>query len=1009
MRRAPLRESGLYCRALRDLRGTHPLASAVNPMKLLATLFLAFVPACASSSSAEVEPSSAPSAAAGNAGESHVSPSAIHASASLGGQGDKSAAAVGSAAVFPYDVERHELENGLKVLFVPMPSEGLVSYWSIVRTGSRDEVEPGVTGFAHFFEHMMFHGSERFPGPVYDGIVNRMGADANAFTTDDFTAYHLGITNVDLPKVIEIEADRFQDLRYDEAEFKTEAGAVYGEYRKGRVNPFEVLFESVQETAFDVHTYKHTTIGFEADIQRMPQQYAYSKTFFQRFYRPENVVLVVSGDFDRRATLELIQKHYSPWKKGYVEPRVAPEPEQRGERRVDVPFDGETLPILALNFKGERLLPGDRTMIAATLIGELAFGETSDVYKELVLEDQRVDALFASFGYNRDPGLWSVIARVKDAADVASVERRLWSTLADLCERPVAEARLDAARSRLRYSFLSGLNSPGNVNQSIAQIVALTGDVRAVEEIYLTLAQVTAEDVQRAARRYLTRERATVALVHSAAKPVAAARVGASPPVLMPVAADQNVSVKVSFRVGSQDDPEGKEGLAALVGAMISEGGTAKHSYGEVLEKLFPMAAGYSANVDKELSVFTAEVHREKLDEFYGLMVDALVTPGFRADDFERLRDNAVSEIETSLRYSSDEELGKASLASAVFGGTRYAHPVGGTVGGLKRITLDDVKAFWAAHFTRENLVLGLAGSYPEWLQPSLEADLARLPEGKPEPVAAPTAPEVRGRSVSIVEKPGPSAAISFGYPISVRRGTREFYALWIANSWLGEHRNSSSHLYQVIREARGMNYGDYSYIESYPNGGRRTKPPTGAARRGQMFEVWIRPVPREQALFALRAALREVELLAKNGLTQEQFELTKSFLTSYSLHFAETNGDRLGYALDDRFFQLDPGHLALFKRMMKEITLEEVNAAVKQHLQVENLWIAIVADKALELREAIAADLPSPISYGDVPKSAAILAEDKQIERYPLRVPLERVFVQPVAEVFSGAKSFAW
>ena len=152
-----------------------------------------------------------------------------------------------------------------------MPSEGLVSYWSIVRTGSRDEVEPGVTGFAHFFEHMMFRGSERFPGPVYDGIVNKMGADANAFTTDDFTAYHLGITRVDLPRVIEIEADRFQNLAYGEPEFKTESGAVYGEYRKGRTSPFEVMFEAVQDAAFDAHTYKHTTIGFEADIRAMPR------------------------------------------------------------------------------------------------------------------------------------------------------------------------------------------------------------------------------------------------------------------------------------------------------------------------------------------------------------------------------------------------------------------------------------------------------------------------------------------------------------------------------------------------------------------------------------------------------------------------------------------------------------------------------------------------------------------------------------------------------------------
>jgi hypothetical protein len=194
--------------------------------------------------------------------------------------------------VFPYPVHEKRLANGLLVLVVPMPSEGLVSYWSVVRTGSRDEVEKGVTGFAHFFEHMMFRGTEKYPGDVYDKIVNGMGADANAFTSSDITAYHLSITKEDLPTVVEIESDRFQNLAYDEAEFQTEAGAVYGEYRKNRASPFGVLDEALRNAAFDVHTYKHTTIGFEADIQAMPEHYEYSKTFFQRFYRPENVVIL---------------------------------------------------------------------------------------------------------------------------------------------------------------------------------------------------------------------------------------------------------------------------------------------------------------------------------------------------------------------------------------------------------------------------------------------------------------------------------------------------------------------------------------------------------------------------------------------------------------------------------------------------------------------------------------------------------------------------------------------
>jgi zinc protease len=409
------------------------------------------------------------------------------------------------------------------------------------------------------------------------------------------------------------------------------------------------------------------------------------------------------------------------------------------------------------------------------------------------------------------------------------------------------------------------------------------------------------------------------------------------------------------------------------------------------------------------VTVFSGEVHRDKLEEFYALFVDALVAPGFREDDFVRLKDSAISGMETSLRYSSDEELGKAALINNVFSGTPYAHLTEGSVAGLKSITLEDVQQFWKSRFTRENVTIGLCGGYPDWLPAAVAADVARLPEGTPARAIAPSPKSPDGRSVWFIEKPGPSAAISLGYPLDLKRGTREFYALWVANSWLGEHRNSSSHLYQVIREARGMNYGDYSYIEAYPNGGRRSMPPTGVGRRAQMFEVWIRPVPRDQTLFALRAALREVELLAKNGLTKEQFEATRTFLSKYSLHFAETTSDRLSYALDDRFFGMDQSHLALFRKMMKELTLEEVNAAVKKYLQVDNVVIAIVAENSTELRAAIVADKTSPISYGDIQKPAEILAEDKLIEVYPLRIPLERAWITPVDEMFSGTQRFNW
>jgi zinc protease len=319
----------------------------------------------------------------------------------------------------------------------------------------------------------------------------------------------------------------------------------------------------------------------------------------------------------------------------------------------------------------------------------------------------------------------------------------------------------------------------------------------------------------------------------------------------------------------------------------------------------------------------------------------------------------------------------------------------------LESITLDDVKAFYASHFRRDNATVALGGGYDIALAQRFEASLAELAEGSPEPQPAPTPAAFEGRHVLLVDKADADASISFGFPIDVRRGERDFYALWIANSWLGEHRNSVSQLYQVIREARGMNYGDYSYIEAFPEGGQRNVPPQHIGRRQQIFEVWIRTLPDAEAHFALRAAMRELKLLVDEGMTEEEFELSREFLKKYVLHFAETTSERLGYRVDDIFYRVDgEGHLARFQTMLDQITRDEVNAALKKYLAYDDVKIAMVTGSAASLKEALAADSPSPKTYGS-PKGDEIVAEDENIAGFPLEIAAENIRVVPVDEMF--------
>lgn len=469
--------------------------------------------------------------------------------------------------------------------------------------------------------------------------------------------------------------------------------------------------------------------------------------------------------------------------------------------------------------------------------------------------------------------------------------------------------------------------------------------------------------------------------------------------VLLPVADDPTITFSLWFKVGAENDPPGKEGLAALTAALLAEGATTENSYDDVLKKLYPMAASYSSRVDEEMTTFTGRTHRDNVDAYFQLYSDAFLRPAFNEDDFQRLKNDQLNYLKTTLRFASDEELGKAALMDFIYEGTPYQHPVAGTVTGLEAIALDDVKPFYRTYFNRENVVVALGGGYTGDLLKRFEEAAARLPAGQPAAPVEVKPPAIEGNRVTLVQKKGADASISFGFPISARRGEREFYALWIANSWLGEHRHQASHLYSVIRDARGMNYGDYSYIEAFPQGGFLMKPPANVARHHQIFQVWIRTLPNAQAHFALRAAVRELKKLVENGMTEDELELTRSFLSKYYLHFAPNTSTRLGYAIDDRFYGIDGGgHLARFGEMMQSITREEVNAAIRKYLRFDNLKIAMVTGEAEALATALKADSPSPIEY-PAPKADAILAEDKEISTFP--IPVAEVRIVPVEEIF--------
>jgi zinc protease len=418
-----------------------------------------------------------------------------------------------AADAFPFPVHEKTLANGLRVFVVSYDSPGLVAYYSIVRTGSRNEVEPGKSGFAHFFEHMMFHGTQTYSQEKYNAEIKAMGADSNAFTSDDLTVYHILAGKTALPKIVEIEADRFQHLTYKEPEFQKEARAVLGEYNKNASNPIEKMTEVLYDNAYSTHTYKHTTMGFVKDIENMPNEMAYSRTFFDRYYRPENVVLLVVGDADPDATFALVDKAYGAWKAGGPHPRVPVEPPQTKEMRAALRWPGPTLPMLLSGYHVPAFSTTNVDLPALDVLAELLFAERAPLYKKLVIAEQKVESISGSADAHVDPNLFAILARVKKPADVSYVEKTIEGEIARIAKEGVDAKTLAEVLSHVKYGFAAQLSTADRSAETAAMFVALTGDVASINAYFALYDKVTPADVKRVAQKYFTAaNRTTVTL-----------------------------------------------------------------------------------------------------------------------------------------------------------------------------------------------------------------------------------------------------------------------------------------------------------------------------------------------------------------------------------------------------------------------------------------------------------------------------------------------------------------
>jgi zinc protease len=431
------------------------------------------------------------------------------------------------------------------------------------------------------------------------------------------------------------------------------------------------------------------------------------------------------------------------------------------------------------------------------------------------------------------------------------------------------------------------------------------------------------------------------------------------------------VQIEVMVRAGSSDDPQGYEGTAYLTAKMLLEGSFGDPQAPVTKEKLaettrpWGSAAKPSVRVAKETTTFYMTVPKEVLDEYIRTVLKPLFTqPLFADEELERIRKETVEYVSSSIRYENTELLGLFALDNYVHEGTSYAHLVYGTLKGLAAVDRDMVRRFYATYYRPDNLTVGLSTRDPQVVDRitkalgnvgEAESETKALPPRKDEPP-----PAVTARSLVIISKPNAtSTGLHAAFPISVKRGDPDYWPLYVANVFLGTHRDSFGRLYTRIRSERGYNYGDYSYIEWFDGRPFYLFPPPNTPRRYQYFSIWIRPVAHQYAHHILKAFSWELENFVRNGMTAAELQLAKTKAKVLYLSLAENTQRLVAYKLDDLFYGLgDKGYLDMYLDAIDAVTLEEVNAAIRRHLSSQGMKYVIITSE--EWADRLAKDIAS-------------------------------------------------
>jgi zinc protease len=901
------------------------------------------------------------------------------------------APAAGSVVVPPLGFQERTLPNGLKIYTARDTSTSNVTVQVWYRVGSKDDPQDR-SGFAHLFEHLMFKATKNFPDETFDRLTEDVGGNNNAFTSDDVTAYHETVPANHLQRLIFAEADRLGSLVVNESVFASERDVVKEEYRQGVLaSPYGRLFSLfVPATVYQDHPYRRSTIGSIENLDAATIEDV--RRFHATYYRPDNAYLIVAGNFDQAQLDGWINQYFGP----LTNPsRPLPvndvrEPEPTGPRETTFYAPNVPLPAVVLAWPAVRYGDPDRAALTV-LDGILSTGESSRLYQALIYDQKIASQASSSLDASQQAGAVITYAIMAEGETPEAGLASLRAEAARLRDQPVTAAELAEAKNELVAGALRDRETVEDRASALGWSLINTGDAAAADREVAALQAVTAADIQRVARRYLTDQR-SIAIRYLNADdqhPVTAQSVEVGAPVkiadlapvgrifeLLPEAQRTAIpaagpavdlatpavetftlanglevyvarkpgmpliSARLGLAAGSADDGA-KTGLSVLTAGLLTQG-AAGRSAPEIAAEIEQLGAQVGASSGPDFSNVSANAPSDVFPRVLGLMADLVRRPDFAAEEVERQRDQSLDGLRVSL--SSPGPVAAMAAGRLVYGDAPYGSPSGGTPDSLPGLTREDVVAFHAGRYRPETARLIFSGDITVAQARTLAEQAfgdwratGPAPAPRAHPAGVATAPRV-----VVIDQPGAGQAAVYVAMRSIARSDGDYFPLTLGNTLLGG--SFTSRLNQEIRIKRGLSYGTRSNM---------------GVRQDQGAFVASAQTRNDAAVEVADLILAEIARLSNTRPTDSEMTTRQAILSGSFGSSLETVDGLGGLVANLALYDLPMSDLAAYVDRVEAITPQQVQAAFAEHLPASNASLVIVGD-ASKFLEALRVKYPN-------------------------------------------------